>query len=81
MIPNPIEIVCVHVVQPIIDFLDYMLMEVNFVAFLAAVACLGVIMGLILGIVTFIWFKMSRDEETKKTCAGDGMPVNVKKND
>jgi len=81
MIPNPIEIVCVHVVQPIIDLLDYILTEVHFVAFIAAVACLGVIIGLILGIVTLVWFKITRDEETKKTYTGEGMPAEVKKND
>ncbi|KQS70612.1 uncharacterized protein LOC26526936 [Drosophila erecta] len=80
MFPNPIEIVCVDVVQPIIDFLGYLLVEVHFIAFLAFVALLGIFLGLILGIVSVIWYKLTRDEKTEQRLTEGGDSAVVKKN-
>ncbi|XP_043651889.1 uncharacterized protein LOC122619191 [Drosophila teissieri] len=81
MIPNPIEIVCVHVVQPIIDFLGYLLLDVHFIGFLAGVAVLGIILGLILGILSVIWYKSTRVEKTEQSYPEEGDSGDGKKND
>ncbi|XP_017061566.1 uncharacterized protein LOC108101658 [Drosophila ficusphila] len=79
MFPNPIQIVCFRVVQPIIDFLGYLLNEVHFLAFLAGLAFLGIFLGLIFGTITVIWYKSTRDGKIKDCCA-EKESLDVKKN-
>ncbi|XP_034135034.1 uncharacterized protein LOC117588078 [Drosophila guanche] len=62
VILNPIEIVCVYVVQPIIDFLGYLL-EVHYVAYLSGLAVIGIIIGLLFSIVSVIWYKSTHGDE------------------
>lgn len=83
LFPNPIEIFSVRVVQPIINFLGYLLQDVHYVAFLAAVALLGIFLGLVFGIICVIWYKTTRDEKSEKKVfrSEEGVGVGVKKNE
>jgi len=62
---NPIEIICYYVVQPIVDFLAYLLNDVHYLAFLAAICLIGVLLGLVMGIITLICFKYQGVEDPK----------------
>lgn len=64
---NPIEICCYYVVQPIIDYLSYLLNEVHYLAFLLGMAVLGICVGLVMGIISVIWYKYSRPEYGMKS--------------
>lgn len=63
---NPIEIVCYYVAQPIVDFLAYLLNDVHYLAFVLAISLLGTILGLVMGIISVIWYKCSRPECDKQ---------------
>ncbi|XP_002133358.2 uncharacterized protein [Drosophila pseudoobscura] len=54
---NPIEIVCFYVVQPILDYLTYLMLEVHYVAYLAGLAVIGIVLGLAFSIISVIWYK------------------------
>lgn len=73
---NPIEISCYYVVQPIIDYLSYLLNEVHYLAFLLAMSLLGICVGLVMGIISVVWYKYSRPEYKSKSkmseAQGDG---------
>lgn len=62
---NPIEIVCYYVAQPIVDFLAYLLNDVHYLAFVLAIALLGTILGLVMGMISVVWYKCSRPESDK----------------
>lgn len=64
---NPIEIVCYYVAQPIVDYLAYLLNDVHYLAFVLAIAVLGTILGLVMGIISVIWYKCSRPECDKQS--------------
>ncbi|KRF98428.1 uncharacterized protein Dwil_GK27942 [Drosophila willistoni] len=84
MFPNPIEVVCIHIVQPIIDLLAYLLNEVHFLAFMAGCAVLGITLGLIFGIISVVWYKCSRETTVTKKQEFEGnvnRPINSIKND
>ncbi|XP_017033766.1 uncharacterized protein [Drosophila kikkawai] len=66
MFPNPIELFVDQAVQPIIDSLAYLLKEVHYFAFIAAVALLGIFLGLVFGFICVIWYKSTRNEKTEK---------------
>ncbi|XP_044316190.1 uncharacterized protein LOC108048326 [Drosophila rhopaloa] len=74
---NPIEIICTCLIQPIIDFLVYLMDEVHYLAFLAGLAFLGIFLGLIFGIISVIWYKSTRDVDTKKCYAEERVSVSV----
>ncbi|XP_030377560.1 uncharacterized protein LOC115626351 [Scaptodrosophila lebanonensis] len=69
MMLNPIEVVCVYAIQPIIDYLGYLKNEVHFVVFLVATALIGIVLGLFLGILTIIWYKLTRSADEAKKAA------------
>ncbi|XP_034474224.1 uncharacterized protein LOC117781561 [Drosophila innubila] len=66
MMLNPIEIICYYLVQPIVDLLAYLLNDVHYLAFLAAICVIGVLLGLVMGIITLICFKYQGVEEPKQ---------------
>ncbi|ALC38381.1 CG43922 [Drosophila busckii] len=65
MLYNPIEIVCVYMVQPIIDYLAYLLNEVHYGAYLVAVALIGVALGLIFSLISLAWYKWNGGEQAE----------------
>ncbi|EDW02996.1 uncharacterized protein LOC6562300 [Drosophila grimshawi] len=66
MMLNPIEIVCFYVAQPIIDFLAYLLNDVHYLVFLAAICMIGVFFGIGMGIVSVIWYKYGNVKKIEK---------------
>lgn len=68
---NPIEIFCYFVAQPVVDFLSFLLNDVHYLAFLAAVSVIGVLFGLFMGIITLICFKYQGLDEPKKEIQGE----------
>ncbi|KAH8377347.1 hypothetical protein KR093_004989 [Drosophila rubida] len=63
MMLNPIEIFCYYVAQPVVDFLAYLLNDVHYLAFIGAVAMIGVLVGLLMGIVSVICMKLQGSPE------------------
>ncbi|XP_020810290.1 uncharacterized protein LOC110185670 [Drosophila serrata] len=82
MFPNPIELFVVQFVQPIIDGLAYLMKEVHYFAFIAAVALLGIFLGLVFGIICVMWYKSTREEKTEKVFTSEeGQAGDMKKNE
>ncbi|XP_017097152.1 uncharacterized protein [Drosophila bipectinata] len=71
MILNPIEAVCVYVVQPIIDLLAYLQNDVHYVAYLGGLAVLGMCLGLLFSIITVLWYRSLHPEEFAKVEKGE----------
>ncbi|XP_030243004.1 uncharacterized protein LOC115563717 [Drosophila navojoa] len=68
MLLNPIEVICFYVVQPIIDFLEHLLNAGYRMAFYVCICGIGVMLGIILGCLSVIWYKYvnSVDPEEKQ---------------
>ncbi|XP_023175162.1 uncharacterized protein LOC111602378 [Drosophila hydei] len=66
MVLGPIELICYYVVQPIIDFLDKLLISGHYIAFYIGISVFGVLLGIVMGIVSVIWYKYVNREEPKK---------------
>ncbi|XP_030555600.1 uncharacterized protein LOC115758939 [Drosophila novamexicana] len=82
MMFNPIEIICYYVAQPVIDLLAYLLNEVHYSAFFAGICVIGVLFGLLMGIVSVIWYKCCRPEcyeqKLQMNPGGEGDLTNIK---
>jgi len=66
MMLSPIEIICYYVAQPVVDFLVYLLNDVHYLAFLVAVAVMGILFGLFVGVLTLICMKCQGMERPEK---------------
>ncbi|XP_017859091.1 PREDICTED: uncharacterized protein LOC108611125 [Drosophila arizonae] len=66
MLLNPIEVICYYVVQPIIDFLEHLLNAGYRMAFYACICGIGVMLGVILGCVSVIWYKYANPVEPEE---------------
>ncbi|XP_034097642.1 uncharacterized protein LOC132791073 [Drosophila nasuta] len=66
MMLNPIEIFCYYVAQPVVDFLAYLLHDVHYLAFIVAVAMIGILLGLVMGVLSLICIKLQGEDQPVK---------------